>query len=87
MINLKSKWVALATASVLSAALLNGCGGDSNTLSSNNGSNGGTQSIDSAAVVDFIQQLMASYDENSEPVDINSLTLASDETVDFTPII
>ena len=84
MIKLNTKLAAVAG---LSAALLTGCGGGGGGGSAGNGSGGGTQTIDSASVVGFLQQLMSSNGENSDPIDINSLTLAADDTADFTPII
>ena len=85
MIKLNTKLAAVAG---LSAALLTGCGGGGGGGggSAGNGSGGGTQTIDSASVVGFLQQL-SSNGENSDPIDINSLTLAADDTADFTPII
>lgn len=82
MIKLNTKLAAVAG---LSAALLTGCGGGGGG-SAGNGSGGGTQTIDSASVVGFLKQL-SSNGENSDPIDINSLTLAADDTADFTPII
>ena len=85
MIKMKTK---LAVAAALSAALLAGCGGDSGTAdNTGGGGGGGTQTINSASVVDFIQQLYASSGENSEPLDVNTITLLADDAVDFTPII
>ncbi|RYX98001.1 MAG: hypothetical protein EOO28_00195 [Comamonadaceae bacterium] len=47
------------------------------------GGNGGqSQTIASASVVDYILGLFASSDQNSEPVDINQVTLASDDTAE-----
>ena len=39
-----------------------------------------------AAVFDYISRLIASNSENSDPVDINVLTLAADETSSPTPL-
>ena len=75
----------LAAVAALSAALLAGCGGgDGGGGFAANGSN---QTIPSESVVAFIQQLFATYGENSDPIDINSLTLATDDTVEPTPLL
>ena len=88
MIKLNTK---LAAAAVLSAVLLAGCGGGGG-----GGGGGGIvslfgsctqdQTIAAGAVVNYTQQIIA-FDQNSEPVDINCRTLATDDTVDPTPII
>lgn len=74
----------LMLAAVLAGALLAGCGGD---VGGNGDLGGGanqpastdpSQSV--AAVFAFISQLIANNDENSDPIDINALTLAVDET-------
>ena len=75
----------LMTGAALAALLLAGCGGGG----------GGTgaaappltpvqQTV--ASIVDFINNLIASIGENSEPIDINSLTVASDDNVDAAPL-
>lgn len=72
----------LMAGSALCAVLLAGCGGGD----SNGGGlgavtpppGGGMQTI--TAVVDFIKNLIASNGENTEAVDINSLTLAADDS-------
>ena len=76
MIKFNAKLMALG---VLGAALLAGCGGDVG---------GGSSAVDQppqeqtiTAVADFIKNLFASG-ENSEPIDINPLTLAADDTAD-----
>ena len=84
MIKLNTKLAAVAG---LSAALLTGCGGGGGSAGNGSGgSGGGTQTIDSASVVGFLQQL-SSNGENSDPIDINSLTLATDDAAEPTPII
>ena len=84
MFKLNSKLMAGAA---LCAVLLAGCGGDG-------GGNGGRdgavvpppaeQTITS--VVEFIKNLIASNSENSDPIDINSLTLAADDTAEPVPV-
>ena len=71
----------LLAAAALAAALLAGCGGGGG------GGGGGVQPGTSqpqtiSSVVDFITKLMAENGENSEPIDINSLTLVADDTVE-----
>ena len=72
----------LAAAAMLSAALLAGCGGG--------GGGGGVGAIDPSvsvsAVVDYIQSVIA-LGENTEPIDINSVTLATDETSEPVPFV
>jgi len=41
---------------------------------------------DVSALVDFMQALIAGTDETSEPIDIDPLTLAVDNTVDPAPL-
>lgn len=85
MHKLNSKLVLTAA---LSAALLAGCGGGS----SGNGSSAFSvvpasdigQNI--ASVFDYINRLIGFSSENSDAVDVNALTLATDETSDPTPL-
>ena len=97
MHKLNSKLVLTAA---LSAALLAGCGGGSNSNADGPSSFGVFpatpatpttpatsdlgQSI--AAVFEYISRLIASNSENSDPVDVNVLTLATDETSSPTPL-
>ena len=73
----------LMAGSALCAVLLAGCGGGGDD---NGGSQGavtpppGQQTITS--VVDFIKNLIASNGENTDPIDINSLTLAADDNAE-----
>lgn len=72
----------LMAGAALCAALLAGCGGDSSgggglgTATPPPG--GGEQTI--TAVADFIKNLIASNGENTDPIDINALTLAADDS-------
>ena len=76
----------LMLAAVLAAALVAGCGGQSN--------DGGGASVDTTAEVGtsvtktlaFIVALIAGNSENSDPVDINPITLAVDDTIDPIPL-
>lgn len=69
---------------VLAAALLAGCGGGG----------GGRVVVDPATetgqsvmkTIDFIKNLIANNGENSEPIDINPITLAVDDTAEPTPL-
>ena len=97
MHKLNSKLVLTAA---LSAALLAGCGGGSSSNADGPSSFGvfpatpvtpGTPGVSDlgqsiAAVFDYISRLIASNSENSDPVDINVLTLATDETSSPTPL-
>ena len=74
----------LAAAAMLAAALLAGCGGGGG-----GGIGGGgaiNQSVSVSAVVDYIQSVIA-LGENTEPIDINSVTLATDETSEPVPFV
>ena len=77
----------LMTGLALSALLSAGCGG---------GGGGADVAVPApvptpvqqtvVSIVDFINNLIASNGENTDPIDINSLTLASDDNVDATPL-
>ncbi|MEP6966036.1 MAG: hypothetical protein ABI845_11150 [Polaromonas sp.] len=77
----------LIIASALCTVLLAACGGGGD---SNGGGLGAVtpppaqQTITS--VVDFIKNLIASNGENTDPIDINSLTLAADDTSEPVPV-
>lgn len=83
MSNLNSR---LMLAAVLAAALVAGCGGQSNY--------GGGTSVGSTddtggsvtKTLAFIVALIAGNSENSDPVDINPITLAVDDTIDPIPL-
>ena len=85
MHKLNSKLVLTAT---LTAALLAGCGGSDSSGSSDGG--GGfafsdiSQNINT--VFDYISRLIANNGENTDPVDINGFTLATDDTANPTPL-
>ena len=69
----------------LSAALLAGCGGNSD----NNGAvlpPPGSVAQTITDVVGYIQNLIASNGENTDPVDANVLTLATDDTSEPAPL-
>ncbi|NML86522.1 hypothetical protein [Polaromonas sp.] len=75
----------LLAGAALCAVLLAGCGGDSDNNGNGGGfgmtkppPGGGEQTINS--VFEYIKNLIASNDENTDPIDINSLTLAADDT-------
>ena len=81
----------LVLAAALSAALLAGCGGGGSSGTANGASSFGVvaaadigQNI--ASVFDYISRLIAFNGENSDPVDVNALTLATDETSSPTPL-
>ncbi len=73
MNKIKLRFVAM---SVLAAALLVGCGGGG----------GGTPAEDisqsTSDLLAFMNRLIAGTDETSDPIDINSLTLAVDDTAE-----
>lgn len=84
MIKLNSRGLAGAA---LSAALLAGCGG---------GDGGGSHGVVTPPpepvpqtitdVVAYLHQLIATTGENTEPVDVNALTLAADDTSEAAPL-
>lgn len=77
MPKLNSKWLVPAA---LAALVLAGCGG---------GGGGGAVSVgnSTSALFNYVNGLIASStDETSDPVDINSLTLAVDDTADPMPV-
>ena len=88
MHKLNSKLVLTAA---LTAALLAGCGEGGGSSSSDSGGGGGgfvvsdiSQNINT--VFDYISRLIANNGENTDPVDINGFTLATDETASPTPL-
>ena len=89
MHKLNSKLVLTAA---LSAALLAGCGGGGGSSGTVDGSSafGVVAASDIgqniASVFDYISRLIAFNGENTDPVDVNALTLATDETSSPTPL-
>lgn len=88
MHKLNSKLVLTA---VLSAALLAGCGGGGGSNSTTSGLTPfGEVPADIAqniaSVFDYISRLINFNDENSDAVNVNALTLATDETSGPTPL-
>ena len=94
MHKLNSKLVLTAA---LTAALLAGCGGGNSSSdvgssgsSSSDGGGGGfvvsdiSQNINT--VFEYVSRLIANNDENTDPVDINGFTLATDDTASPTPL-
>ena len=72
----------LMTVAALGAMLLAGCGGSS-------GGGGGAPPVANQTITDvfgYINQLIASNDANSDPIDINGLTLATDDTSEPTVV-
>ena len=81
MHKLPSKWL---VASLLATALVAGCGGDSSSPSVAAPPN---PSLNAQGVVDFILALIAnSTTDLSDPIDINPLTLATEDLADPSPI-
>ena len=80
----------LLLTAALTAALLAGCGGGGG--GDNSGSIGGgglivsdiSQNINT--VFEYVSRLIANNGENTDPVDINGFTLATDETSSPTPL-
>jgi len=76
----------LMLAAVLATALVAGCGGQNND--SGGTSAGGTDDTGGSVTktLAFIVALIAGNSENSDPVDINPITLAVDDTIDPIPL-
>lgn len=85
MLKFKSKLMAGAA---LSALLLAGCGGSGGGSDVVTGG-GAPPPVANQTINDvfaYINQLIAGNDANSDPIDINGLTLATDDTADSTPV-
>ena len=68
-------------AGVLCTAILTGCGGGSDTVAAPTSPTVDIgQSV--SAVIDYISNMIASFSENSDAVDVNALTLAVDDTAE-----
>ena len=68
----------LMAAAALGAMLVGGCGGSSGGVAG-----GATPPVANQTITDvfgYISQLIAGNDANSDPIDINGLTLANDDT-------
>lgn len=80
---MKKQWM---LASMLATALLAGCGGGDSVTSSLPAppapSIGNTVSV----LIQYVQQLIATTNDTSEPVDINGLTLVADDRAEPTAI-
>ena len=71
----------LMATGALCAVLLAGCGGGGDDNGGGQGSVTPPQRT-ITGVVDFIKNLIASNGENTDPIDINSLTLAVDDNAE-----
>ena len=83
MHKLNSKLVLTAA---LTAALLAGCGGGGGSGSDAGGLIISDISQNINTVFDYVSRLIANNGENSDPVDINGFTLATDETSSPRPL-
>ncbi len=81
MLTLNSKLMAGAA---LSSLLLAGCGGGGGGDAAAGPSEPMPQTITN--VVEYIQNLIASNGENTDPIDVNLLTLAADDTAEPAPV-
>ena len=80
MFILPSKWV---FAAVLASALTAGCGGDSSSSSAAPPD----PAKNAQGVVDYVLALIASStDDSGEPIDINLVTLATEDLAEPSPI-
>lgn len=71
---------------VLATALVAGCGGDSSGSAAPAPAPDSPISQSARAVVDFINSLIAGTSETGNPIDINPLTVAVDDTSDPVPL-
>lgn len=83
MLNVPSK---LMAAAALSALLIAGCGGSSSGGIADGGGATPPANQTIADVAGYINQLIAGNDANSDPLDINGLTLATDDTAEPTVV-
>ena len=75
----------LMLAGAVVTALLTGCGaGNSNTDASVPVAPTPDVSSSVSAVIDYIGNLIANFGENTDPVNVNSVTLAVDDTAEPT---
>lgn len=79
----KLKSVLMPTA-VLAAILVAGCGGGGSSGAAVDPATEAGQSVEKT--INFIKDMMANNDENSDPIDVNSLTLAVDDSADATAL-
>jgi hypothetical protein len=77
--------LALLPALVVSLAL-GACGGGSSTTAAVTPSEPGPTNISQAAVVQYMNNSIAATSETTSPADVNSTTLAADETSEPDPI-
>ena len=75
-----SKWMVIAA---MATALAAGCGGGSDSPSAPVASTDISQSI--SALFAFITTMIAGTSETGDPIDINPMTLATDDTAEGTP--
>ena len=77
MKKLNSKWMFSVA---LAAALMAGCGGGGGSVSSPPVSTDISQSV--SALVTYLNELIAGTSDLGEPIDINGLTLATDDAAE-----
>ena len=85
---MKKREIKLLAAAAVSSLLIIGCGGRTDRdPSAAGGGPGAAGDIGTSvsALIAYMEGLIAT-DENSDPVDINSLTLATDDTAEPLPI-
>lgn len=69
---------------IVAAAVIAGCGGGGSDDSAAAESASIGQSV--TALVDFIGRMIKNTSENSDPIDVNALTLAVDDSAEPTPL-
>lgn len=73
----------LMLTAVAAASLLAGCGGGGGVAANDPGSEVG-QSVEKT--INFVSYLIANNGESSDPIDLDPITLAVDDTADPTPL-
>jgi len=76
----------LMAGAALTVGLLAGCGGNDGYGGVSAGGPPPAMQQTISDVFAFINRLIAGNDENSDPIDTNGLTLASDDTAEPTPL-
>ena len=74
----------LMAGAALAAALLAGCGGNSDDHGGNGTAGQAAQTITDVAA--YINSLIVGSSDNTEPVDISALTLVTDDTAEAAPL-
>ena len=83
MKKVKLTWLASAA---LATALLAGCGGGGGSGNANAGIQSTDISQDLTALYNFMVGLIAGTSDSTDPIDVNALSLVTDDTAETTPV-